>query len=1376
MTNRLTLASGSTFSIGAGSSATTVFGTDGVQNLTIAAGASVTLDASFNKGGDTITLAGNASSYTVTKSGSSVILTDATGSITIPVGVVGMNIAFADAAARSLVSTTAGAFTLGSQAVSETAAAVTAGTVATAGSTFTLTTGVDTGAAFTGTARNDTFNASQATLNPGDSLVGGDGTDTLQITSVNAAATLGGDALVSGIEVVNTTATVAAATVTLGTFTGVTTVGSSGSTAGVSYINVQSIPVVNVSGTSANVDVSVAAAAVAGLADAATINLTSVGSTASNSVTINGVEAITVNTTGNIGATQIDGVTINRTTIASTTLNSVTVNGSGSANLAVSLAGAPVGATATPGVFTGSAGADDVVLTIPAGSRLTANLGTGNDTLRLSAAAAAMTINGGDGTDTLVYSGASAAATATANITGFENVVMGAGVDFAVATSNLTYAVAAGGTYTGLAAGGTVALTAGGTLTLANAALTGTTDAVTVTVGTAAATAPTAATIAAGTFDVVTVNGVARSDTLASTSAAISVSGTTLNTVTLNSSQGVALAGGGAALTTINASGVAGNFSSTATTSATAGLTITTGAGNDVINGGALGDSLNGGAGNDTITGGVGRDTMTGGTGADRFVFAANAADALVSSATAIDTITDFTSGTDKLEIAGATSFLGNFVNIQAALAAQGAPGVAAGSAAFVSGENSLYVFANTNGTLAVLDRIIRLEGVTALSGADLLLGAQGTGATITTTASTAPVINTVASNAVSATATTNFDDTITAAAATSLVGTGAAINGGLGVDTLNATIAVASLATLDLTTADAIATGDTAGGVALTGVEVLNLTISDIAGGTVTVNAVPTSLTTLVVNGANSALAATVTAAGQTLTVNNSTLGGNASTFTFGAVASQTANGGTANDVFNTIADDGITANGNAGNDVFNITNVAAFDNDTGAADPTPLLVINGGAGTDSIVFAAGLTGTINLLDTDDISITAVETLDVGTVAAGGMAVTLSSGFTTLQGNTTNGNITFNATAARIGALTTITSAAAGNVFSVATTDTAAVTVDLSAITFTTLANVDSITFASAAGATVTVDENVAVTGTAATTDIYNLTANLTAAGAVTLATTGFEVINVSAAQTVNALTMSASAVTLNASASGAYVAGAATATMTGSAAAAVAFTDAAGTQTIGHTGTGTLAVTLVNDTAAADTVTVTGTGAVTVNQVQAAGVTTINLNATNGAVDTINLGGTGIVAATDRVVINGFNATADKIGLDIDNTTAGGAAGTVVVGQVVAAAGAVTFDTANNDVLVLNFDLGGAADVIGTDLTGANLLANLGGALSVAATAGAGYIVAYDAGNAYLFRVAEAAGDGDATVAAADIVLLGLINGVAVGSVTATDFLLIA
>ena len=58
-------------------------------------------------------------------------------------------------------------------------------------------------------------------------------------------------------------------------------------------------------------------------------------------------------------------------------------------------------------------------------------------------------------------------------------------------------------------------------------------------------------------------------------------------------------------------------------------------------------------------------------------------------------------------------------------------------------------------------------------------------------------------------------------------------------------------------------------------------------------------------------------------------------------------------------------------------------------------------------------------------------------------------------------------------------------------------------------------------------------------------------------------------------------------------------------------------------------------------------------------------------------------------------------------------------------------------------------------------------------------GYIVAYDAGNAYLYYVADRAAGADtpadATIQAAEIFLLGTINGVAVGSVTATDFLLI-
>ncbi len=84
------------------------------------------------------------------------------------------------------------------------------------------------------------------------------------------------------------------------------------------------------------------------------------------------------------------------------------------------------------------------------------------------------------------------------------------------------------------------------------------------------------------------------------------------------------------------------------------------GAGNDTLIGGAGNDIIMGGAGNDIIYGGMGNDTLTGGVGADSFVFniAANAS-------TNLDTITDFTSGTDllKFTVAALTSLgtLGQF-------------------------------------------------------------------------------------------------------------------------------------------------------------------------------------------------------------------------------------------------------------------------------------------------------------------------------------------------------------------------------------------------------------------------------------------------------------------------------------------------------------------------------------------------------------------------------------------------------------------------------------------------------------------------------------------------------------------------------------------
>jgi hypothetical protein len=84
----------------------------------------------------------------------------------------------------------------------------------------------------------------------------------------------------------------------------------------------------------------------------------------------------------------------------------------------------------------------------------------------------------------------------------------------------------------------------------------------------------------------------------------------------------------------------------------------------------------------------------------------------------------------------------------------------------------------------------------------------------------------------------------------------------------------------------------------------------------------------------------------------------------------------------------------------------------------------------------------------------------------------------------------------------------------------------------------------------------------------------------------------------------------------------------------------------------------------------------------------------------------------------------------------------------------------------------MGGATDVLAGDFTGASLLANLGGALSVTADTNKGYIVAFDGGNMYLYYVVEGGDAGNAIVADADIALIGVFNGVSVGQISSSDF----
>lgn len=150
---------------------------------------------------------------------------------------------------------------------------------------------------------------------------------------------------------------------------------------------------------------------------------------------------------------------------------------------------------------------------------------------------------------------------------------------------------------------------------------------------------------------------------------------------------------------------------------------------------GAGNDKINGGEGDDIIVGGLGKDELTGGAGVDNFVFV-SADDSRIfpggNENDFRDTITDFVSGTDKIDLrqlataAGQTiRFNGNWDSFgegQGAVSAT-APGDAFLDVVYVrnsSGGGTLWVDVNNDAQLDGRDMQIILQNVSSLTKADV--------------------------------------------------------------------------------------------------------------------------------------------------------------------------------------------------------------------------------------------------------------------------------------------------------------------------------------------------------------------------------------------------------------------------------------------------------------------------------------------------------------------------------------------------------------------------------------------------------------------------------------------------------------------------------
>jgi len=549
-----------------------------------------------------------------------------------------------------------------------------------------LTAGTDTGEGFTGGAGNDSFAslisdaAATTTLTPGDSLVGGEGADTLSIAisggtgSGGTAATVVTSAFIStGIETVNISnynigngsspVSPNVNQINMAQVSGVTKVALTGSasTATTSLTNVVAIIAAEMGGGSGSLSINYPTATVATSGDTQTLTLKGQTSTAS-----------TAATPSNTGIFTVNGVeTLN--VVSNTSANTINIADSGSITKLVITGDQNV--TIRPAVY----GAHLTKVAQIDASALTKNLnyaqpdtiaqkitaGAGNDTLTIDSLTAADTIDGGSGNDTLSTTGTLTEAV-FAKVTNVETVSLtGAASSLTLAaplsatTFNLNADTTAASQTLTLGAGytGATAVSIGAVHGASSAATGG--DTVTNTADVALTVTASEAALAAG----VITGGLTATDTINVTPSYSSTNGAFTATVSLANDSyidvinivdlgdnpsanaptsgragedidislgtwtssalkidGTALDGG-----TTNAAGTLDDDETLTVTgsSATKALTLLGGGGKDTLLGGSGNDVISGGAGADSIQGGAGVDSIDAGAGNDTIDMAA---------------------------------------------------------------------------------------------------------------------------------------------------------------------------------------------------------------------------------------------------------------------------------------------------------------------------------------------------------------------------------------------------------------------------------------------------------------------------------------------------------------------------------------------------------------------------------------------------------------------------------------------------------------------------------------------------------------------------------------------------------------------------------